>query len=227
MASNMVLYWGSGSVPCWRPMLVLEEKKLQGYGSKLISFSKKEHKTEEVLKLNPRGQVPTFKDGDVVVNESAAICDYLEYKFADQGTSLLPKDAAQRGMVLQRMHEAQNLNKGLIENVVHYIFRTKPEDVNQEHLNEKKKEAREELKRWEEYMQKQGSGTYVVGKEFSMADVFVFPLLAFAVRGKLNLDPFPGLKEYYQRLEKRPSVKATWPPHWSEEPAGKDFFTGV
>ena len=57
MASNMFLYWGSGSVPCWRAMLVLEEKGLQGYGNKLLSFSKKEHKGEEVLKLNPRGQV--------------------------------------------------------------------------------------------------------------------------------------------------------------------------
>ena len=38
-------------------MLVLEEKGLQGYGNKLLSFSKKEHKGEEVLKLNPRGQV--------------------------------------------------------------------------------------------------------------------------------------------------------------------------
>ena len=57
MASNMFLYWGSGSVPCWRAMLVLEEKGLQGYGNKLLSFSQKEHKGEEVLKLNPRGQV--------------------------------------------------------------------------------------------------------------------------------------------------------------------------
>lgn len=38
-------------------MLALEEKGLQGYGNKLLSFSKKEHKGEEVLKLNPRGQV--------------------------------------------------------------------------------------------------------------------------------------------------------------------------
>ena len=36
---------------------MLEEKGLQGYGNKLLSFSKKEHKGEEVLKLNPRGQV--------------------------------------------------------------------------------------------------------------------------------------------------------------------------
>merc|ERR1719342_1473284 len=61
------------------------------------------------MKLNPRGQVPTFKDGDLVVNESGAICDYLEFKFAEQGACLMPKDAALRGKVLQRMYECQNL----------------------------------------------------------------------------------------------------------------------
>ena len=62
MASNMFLYWGSGSVPCWRPMIVLEEKGLQGYGNKMISFSNKEHKGEDVTKLNSRGQVCTSLD---------------------------------------------------------------------------------------------------------------------------------------------------------------------
>ena len=58
MAQNdMFLYWGSGSAPCWKPMIVLEEKQLSGYGQKLISFSNKEHKSDEIMKINPRGQV--------------------------------------------------------------------------------------------------------------------------------------------------------------------------
>ena len=57
MARDMMLYWGSGSPPCWRAMLVLEEKGLQGYNNKLLSFEKKEHKSEEVTSINPRGQV--------------------------------------------------------------------------------------------------------------------------------------------------------------------------
>ena len=39
-------------------MIVLQEKGLwESCGNKLCEFSKKEHKSEEVLKLNPRGQV--------------------------------------------------------------------------------------------------------------------------------------------------------------------------
>ena len=38
-------------------MIALEEKKLQGYRHKLLSFEKGEHKSQEVLEINPRGQV--------------------------------------------------------------------------------------------------------------------------------------------------------------------------
>lgn len=57
MAKSMSLLWGSGSTPCWRVMITLEEKKLQGYKHKLLSFEKGEHKSQEVLEINPRGQV--------------------------------------------------------------------------------------------------------------------------------------------------------------------------
>ena len=56
------LYWGSGSPFAWRVMLALEVKGL-AYQSKLLEFSKGEHKTPAYLKLNRRGKFPTLKDG--------------------------------------------------------------------------------------------------------------------------------------------------------------------
>ena len=49
------LYWGSGSPFAWRVMLTLEVKKL-AYESKLLEFSKGEHKTPAYLQLNPTRQ---------------------------------------------------------------------------------------------------------------------------------------------------------------------------
>jgi len=37
------------------------------------------HKTPEVLKLNPRGQVPVLKDGDTVVSESLATSTWKKH----------------------------------------------------------------------------------------------------------------------------------------------------
>lgn len=51
------LFWGSGSTPCWRVMICLEEKGLTQYGSNQLSFLNNEHKSEPVYEINPRGQV--------------------------------------------------------------------------------------------------------------------------------------------------------------------------
>jgi len=207
-------------------MIVLKEKGLE-YGEKLIEFGKKEHKSEEVMKLNPRGQVPTFRDGNIVVNESGAICDYLEYTYPDQGTCLMPKDKAERALVLQRMYEINNLFKAFIEGIIFYIFFTPKEEQNEETLAKKKEAAKVELKLWEEILEKQGAGSYIAGKDFTMADVHFFPILAWAVRGKVNIGAYKNLNEYYERVKERKSIVETSPPHWKEDPAGKDFFGGI
>ncbi|RNA34995.1 glutathione S-transferase A-like [Brachionus plicatilis] len=51
MSQKIFLYWGSGSPPCWRIQLVLEEKNFK-YEQKLLSFERQEHKSEEIMKLN-------------------------------------------------------------------------------------------------------------------------------------------------------------------------------
>jgi glutathione S-transferase len=43
--------------------------------------SKQENKSPEYLVLNPRGKVPTLKDGDFVLYESLAIMVYLDSEY--------------------------------------------------------------------------------------------------------------------------------------------------
>ncbi len=74
------VYWGSGSPYAWRVLLALEYKRLP-YLSHLLQFSKQEHKSPQMLALNPRGRVPVLKDGDYVCFESLAILYYLDLKY--------------------------------------------------------------------------------------------------------------------------------------------------
>ena len=71
------VHWASGSPFSWRVLLTLEVKQLP-YQSRLLTFSKREHKSPEYLALNPRGKVPTLKDGDFILHESLAIMAYLD-----------------------------------------------------------------------------------------------------------------------------------------------------
>lgn len=56
------------------------------------------------MAINPRGQVPTFKDGEIIVNDSMAIMQYIEETYPDP--PLLPRDKAARALAYQRFHEA-------------------------------------------------------------------------------------------------------------------------
>ncbi|OWF40142.1 Glutathione S-transferase A [Mizuhopecten yessoensis] len=98
---DMQLFWGSGSGPCWRAMIALEEKGFGDIEKTHINFSEKGHKGPDVMALNPRGQIPTFKDGDIVVNESMAICLYLEQAYPNNGNKLLPTETKDYAKVLQ------------------------------------------------------------------------------------------------------------------------------
>jgi len=77
---SIEVFWGSGSPVAWRVLLALEYKRLP-YVSHLLQFSKQEHKSPQMLALNPRGRVPVLKDGDYVCFESLAILYYLDLKY--------------------------------------------------------------------------------------------------------------------------------------------------
>lgn len=55
------------------------------------------HRKAEFLELNPAGKLPVLVDGDLVLNESAAIALYLAEKYPDRG--LMPSDLRQRAEV--------------------------------------------------------------------------------------------------------------------------------
>src|SRR4051794_37484747 len=99
------LYWGSGSPFAWRVMLTLEVKGL-AYESKLLEFSKSDHKTDAYLKLNPRGKVPTLKDGGFVVYESLAIMSYLDRKYP--APPLFGTSAEETGLIWQAISECDS-----------------------------------------------------------------------------------------------------------------------
>ena len=223
-ADDIFLYWASGSPPCWMVMIVLEEKNLSGYGNKLISISAKEHKSEDIMKINPRGQVPTFKHGDIILNESKGVCHYLENRFKTQGMKLIPDDPMTQARVLQRMYESENLTEKGVKNIAYYIWRTPKEKINETYLDDKRKELKEDVMIWENYL---SSGTdYLCGDYFTMADVYFYPVLAFLVRCGICLDSRPSLKKYYEKLSARPSIVASWPPHYKET-SPSDMFQGI
>jgi len=196
--------------------MVLSEKGLwKDCPNKLVEFSKKEHKAEDVLKLNPRGQVPAFKDGEVVVNESTAICLYLEEKYGDKGTRLLPADVNKRADVYQRIFELTNLDS-VVRPIFMYIMKTKEEDRDKAQLKEMLDKAQEELDRWNGYL---AGKSYLCGDQFTLADAILYVAMATLSRQGGNLAKWPALKAFYELVGKRQGAIDATPPHWKDSPS--------
>jgi glutathione S-transferase len=210
---SLVVYWGSGSPPAWRVLLTLHEKQLP-YRSQLVSFESGALKKPPMLALNPRGLVPVLLDGarGVCMHESLAIMHYLETFYGD--APLLPADGQLRARALTRMQEANNVSSAAGE-VVYYVRRTPPENIDANYLQVKRSALTEEMQLWETYL----AGTlFLAGGGITLADLSFFPSLAYMLRLGFSLERFPNLLAYFHRMCERKSVLATWPPHWKEVP---------
>ena len=216
------LYWGSGSPFAWRVMLTLELKRLP-YESKLLEFSKEEHKTPAYLKLNPRGKVPTLKDGDFVLYESIAIMAYLDRKYPRP--PIFGTTAEQTGLIWRSVLECESYLLSAGDKIVRPLFFGKGLD-NVNEIQTAAEVIRRELKIIDERL---AQSNWLVDAEISAADIAIFPAVQLLLRaaGKeaarpldLGLIPlsktFPNIARWVNRIEELPNYQRTYPPHWRE-----------
>lgn len=69
------LFWAPGTA-AMAPQAVLEEIGA-AYEMVKLDIAARQHEQAEYRKLNPNGRIPTLVDGDFVIFETAAICQYL------------------------------------------------------------------------------------------------------------------------------------------------------
>jgi len=77
------LFWAPGTA-AMAPQAVLEEIGA-AYEMVRLDLASREHEQAEYRRLNPNGRIPTLVDGDFVIFETAAICQYLADKHPEAG----------------------------------------------------------------------------------------------------------------------------------------------
>lgn len=87
------LYWAPGTA-AMAPQAMLEEIGA-AYEPIRLDLAAKEHEQPDYRKLNPNGRIPTLVDGDFVIFETAAICQYLADRHPEAG--LVPVEHPLRG----------------------------------------------------------------------------------------------------------------------------------
>lgn len=160
--------------------------------------TKKTEKDGDYLKINPKGAVPALVlDSKDVLTENCVIQQYLADQF--NATQLLPPiEDFKRYRVLEWLN--------FISTDIHKTFGPlfNP-DMPQEIKNTffiplvKKK-----LTFAESYL---GNNAFLLGDAFTLADSYLFVMLFWLGKFKLNIQEWPKLADYFERLKKRPSIE--------------------
>lgn len=220
----MEIYWGSGSPFAWRVLLALEVKKIP-YTSRLIEFSKGQHKAPEFLALNPRGKVPTIKDGDFVLSESLAILAYLDRKVPEP--PLFGRTAEETGRIWRAISESISYLEPPAVRVVGPIFFNKAQEKADD-IRAAAKPLHAELKQMEDAFK---GSRWLAGDTLSAADIVAYPMIENILRaagkesakafdlGVLPLErTYPAIAAWRERIMALPGYERTYPPHWRDAP---------
>jgi glutathione S-transferase len=216
------LYWGSGSPYAWRVLLALEFKRL-AYTSHVLQFSKQEHKSPQMLALNPRGRVPVLKDGDYVVFESLAVLYYLDRKYPDP--PIFGRTSEESGVIMRVICEFQAYAEQPVTSIVSSVFGTSP-SMPAPDLTEAMHVVASEARTIEGRLSK---SDWIVGESYSAADMVIFPSIQLLRRALLRPAArdlssrflpietnYPALVRWIARVEAQPGYARTYPPHWRE-----------
>ena len=216
------LYWGSGSPYSWRVQLALEYKRLD-YVSHELQFSKQEHKSPQMLRMNPRGRVPVLKDGELVVFESLACLYYLDRKYPDP--PLFGRTPEEAATVVRVICEYQAYVEGHLNQIVTAVFFGNIDEQLEQVMRAIHLVAGE-ARTIEGRLSK---SEWLVGEHVSAADLIVFPGIMLLLRamekreaGELRSrflpmeTTYPSIARWIERMEALPGYDKTYPPHWRE-----------
>lgn len=184
-----------------RPRWLLEEIG-EPYEVVRLDLSKGEHKEADYLKIHPHGAVPAFTDGELTMFESSAICMYLADKFPEKRLAPQPGTSA-RGLYYQWMvYAIATLEPPVLQVFLNTIML--PEQ------QRSKAQADEGRRKFGEVAgvlsQGLGAGPFLLGEQFSAADVMIGSTLAWSASLGL-LEGQPVLQGYVRRLTERPAYR--------------------
>ena len=178
--------------------IILEELELE-YNVHKIDITKGEQFTPEFIAINPNSKIPAIidRDTDITVFESGAILIYL----AEKTGKFLPTAQKERFQVLEWLM-FQMGSVGPMFGQYNHFNRFAPDKIPYAIERYKK-----ETLRLYEVLNTQLAEREFISGQYSIADIAIFPwVAAYAFMG-LNLDSHPHLKQWVEKIEKRPTVQ--------------------
>lgn len=157
--------------------------------------------TPEYLAMNPNGLVPTFRDKDTILFESAAIVRYLGAAYGDE--QFWPRDPLKRA-ALDKWAEwsKTTFQSTLLPGIFTQLVFKRPAERDEKTLAA----SVATMKRLVPMIDgRLAEGDYLGGEAPCFADIVFGTLLYRYFTLDFEKQPAPNLEAYYQRLTKRPA----------------------
>jgi len=192
----MKLYYSPGACSL-SPHIVLRESGLPFELVKVDNKAKKTEHGDDFYTVNPKGVVPALKlDNGEVLTEGPAIVQYVADKASNSSLAPIPGSFER-----SRLQEWLNFITSEVHKQFSPLFKPNTPDAY-------KPIAKENLMRQFGYLDKQLAGKdYLLGKNFSAADAYLFVVMNWRKFHNLDISQFPNLSAYVERVAARPKVK--------------------
>ena len=192
----MKLYYAPGACSL-SPHIVAREAGIPIQLQKVNTKDKSMEGGGDFWQVNPRGYVPVLElDNGERLTEGPAIVQYLADQKPESG--LAPKNGT---LERYRVQEWLNFITSELHKQFSPLFKPNtPEDY--------KPIAKQNIATRFDWLDKQLAGKeYLTGKQFTVADAYLFVMLNWTKPTQIDLSKWPNLVAFHKRVGARPKVK--------------------
>ncbi|CTQ55587.1 Disulfide-bond oxidoreductase YfcG [Roseibium album] len=202
------------TTPNGRKVSILLDELGVDYTAHPINIGQGDQKTPEFLDISPNNKIPAIVDRDTGLKlmESGAIMIYL----ADKYCKFLAKDGDERTRTIEWLMWQMGGLGPMLGQVHHFVhFNPGKADYAEERFSA-------EAKRLYSVLDKRLEGRDYIVDEYSIADMACWPWISRYEWQKIDLNDYPNVRAWYQRLAARPAVQKGYhvPKKVGEIPAG-------
>lgn len=200
----MIEIWACSTANGVKPVILLEEMDLP-YRCHIVDLIKGEHRSAQLLALNPLGKVPMLRDPDgpgglpIEMGESGVMANYLVAK-----TGKLSATNARETVEIDYWSQAASATISAAMARKFWITDLAPQKV-PSIIEAVEADCLRYLQAFEDRLA--CGRTYLVGERFTIADSLFWPHTHYSSAFlSVGLKPFPAIAEYRERLLERPSI---------------------
>jgi glutathione S-transferase len=164
------------------------------YQTQPVNLVGGEQRSPDYLQINPFGQVPVLDDDGLIIRDSQAILVYLAKRYG--GEQWWPDDAYRLAQIAAWLSTAANeITNGPALLRVHHKFGRDIDIARAQQITAKVLDIVD---------RQLASRDWLVGDSVSLADLAIYPYLALAPEGGIDIGAYPNIVAWFQRLRALP-----------------------